>query len=309
MKTKMPTLSEATRVVYKRRKNGTKSATNFLIGMKHNIKALGDLPVNKITRPMVNKMMDILKQERKNSNAVVNQKMGYLRVVLQEMEEDGFIEMIKFPKPRPTKNTKVHYLTKDMEEELLAWFEGNKIYKETIEYRLINFPHQVSEVQRYNLQVIKEQLEARDIIICLIDLGCRVNELLNLEKRFVDFDNNQINFNDRKNDQAVAVPMTNRVRLIIKKYYNNCKDFDKLFSLNYSRMYGFWQAAREDLGYADKKFYTIHLCRHTCASRLAASGCPILLIKDWLGHESIENTMIYAHLQPKALHSYVEVLN
>ena len=44
----MPTLSEATRVVYKRRKNGTKSATNFLIGMKLNIKALGDLPVNKI---------------------------------------------------------------------------------------------------------------------------------------------------------------------------------------------------------------------------------------------------------------------
>ena len=115
----MPTLSEATRVVYKRRKNGTKSATNFLIGMKHNIKALGDLPVNKITRPMVNKMMDILKQERKNSNAVVNQKMGYLRVVLQEMEEDGYIEMIKMPKPRPTKNTKVHYLTKVMEQELL----------------------------------------------------------------------------------------------------------------------------------------------------------------------------------------------
>ena len=295
----MPTLSEATRVVYKRRKNGTKSATNFLIGMKHNIKALGDLPVNKITRPMVNKMMDILKAEHKNSNAVVNQKMGYLRVVLQEMEEDGFIEMIKMPKPRPTKNTKVHYLTKDMEEELLAWFERGKNYK----------PDKLCKIALHNLQVIKEGLEARDIIICLIDLGCRVNELLNLEKRFVDFDNNQINFNDRKNDQAVAVPMTDRVRLIIKKYYDNCKDFDKLFSLNYSRMYGFWQAARESLGYADKKFYTIHLCRHTCASRLVQRGVPILLVKDWLGHEDIENTMIYAHLAPKALHSVVEVLN
>jgi len=299
MKTKMPTLSEATKVVYRRRKNGTKSATNFLIGMKHNIKALGDLPVNKITRPMVNKMMDILKQERKNSNAVVNQKMGYLRVVLQEMEEDGYIEMIKFPKPRPTKNSKVHYLTKDMEEELLAWFERGKNYK----------PDKLCKIALHNLQVIKEGLEARDIIICLIDLGCRVNELLGLEKRFVDFDNNQINFNERKNDQAVAVPMTDRVRLIIKKYYDNCKDFDKLFSLNYSRMYGFWQAARESLGYADKKFYTIHLCRHTCASRLVQRGVPILLVKDWLGHEDIENTMIYAHLQPKALHSYVEVLN
>ena len=251
-------LSEATRVVYKRRKNGTKSATNFLIGMKHNIKALGDLPVNKITRPMVNKMMDILKAEHKNSNAVINQKMGYLRVVLQEMEEDGYIEMIKFPKPRPTKNSKVHYLTKDMEDELLSWFERGKDYK----------PDKLCKIALHNLQVIKEQLEARDIIICLIDLGCRVNELLNLEKRFVDFENNQINFNDRKNDQAVAVPMTDRVRLIIEKYYDNCKDFDKLFSLNYSRMYGFWQAARESLGYADKKFYTIHLCRHTCASRL-----------------------------------------
>ena len=276
----MPTLSEATRVVYKRRKNGTKSATNFLIGMKHNIKALGDLPVNKITRPMVNKMMDILKQERKNSNAVVNQKMGYLRVVLQEMEEDGFIEMIKMPKPRPTKNSKVHYLTKQMEEELL-------------DYLLIN-----------------DYREAYDIVICLIDLGCRVNELLGLEKRFVDWDNNQINFNERKNDKAVAVPMTNRVQKIYQKnYWYDFPEFEKLFNLNYSELNAIWQKARKDLGYADKKFYTIHLCRHTCGSRLAQRGVPILLIKDWLGHEDIENTMIYAHLQPKALHSYVEVLN
>ena len=276
----MPTLSEATKVVYRRRKNGTKSATNFLIGMKHNIKALGDLPVNKITRPMVNKMMDILKQEYKNSNAVVNQKMGYLRVVLQEMEEDGFIEMIKMPKPRPTKNSKVHYLTEDMERELLSW-----------------------------LNCMQRNREAKDIVECLIDLGCRVNELLGLEKRFVDFDNNQINFNDRKNDQAVAVPMTNRVQSIIRRYYREAKDFDRLFTLNYSELNAIWQKARKDLGYSDKKFYTLHLCRHTIASRLVQRGVPILLIKDWLGHEDIENTMIYAHLQPKALHSVVEVLN
>ena len=278
MKTKMPTLSEATRVVYKRRKNGTKSATNFLIGMKHNIKAIGDLPVNKITRPMVNKMMDILKAEHKNSNAVINQKMGYLRVVLQEMEEDGFIEMIKMPKPRPTKNSKVHYLTKDMEDELLAW-------------------------------LLDHDEKAFHIVQALIDLGCRVNELLNLEERFVDMPNNQINFNDRKNDKAVAVPMTQRVILIMNTYCWGKKPTDKLFDVDYSWLNAIWQKARKELGYAKEKYYTIHLCRHTCASRLAASGCPILLIKDWLGHESIENTMIYAHLQPKALHSYVEVLN
>ena len=279
MKTKMPTLSEATRVVYKRRKNGTKSATNFLIGMKHNIKAIGDLPVNKITRPMVNKMMDILKEKPyKNSNAVINQKMGYLRIVLQEMEEDGFIEMIKMPKPRPTKNTKVHYLTKEMEDELLSW-------------------------------LLDHDEKAFHIVQALIDLGCRVNELLNLEERFVDMPNNQINFNDRKNDKAVAVPMTQRVILIMNTYCWGKKPTDKLFDVDYSWLNGIWQKARKELGYAKKKYYTIHLCRHTCASRLVQRGVPILLVKDWLGHEDIENTMIYAHLQPKALHSYVEVLN
>ena len=274
----MPTLSEATRVVCRRRYSDSKSIDNFVIAMTHNIKALGDLPVNKITRPMVNKMMDKLQQEFKNSNAVVNRKMGYLRVVLQEMEEDGFIEMIKMPKPRPTKNSKVHYLTKDMEDDLLAW-------------------------------LLDHDEKAFHIVQALIDLGCRVNELLNLERRFVDMPNNQINFNDRKNDKAVAVPMTQRVILIMNTYCWGKKPTDKLFDVDYSWLNGIWQKARKDLGYADKKFYTIHLCRHTCASRLAASGCPILLIKDWLGHESIENTMIYAHLQPKALHSYVEVLN
>lgn len=278
MKTKMPTLSEATKVVCRRRYSDSKSIDNFVIAMTHNIKALGDLPVNKITRPMVNKMMDKLQQEFKNSNAVVNRKMGYLRVVLQEMEEDGFIEMIKMPKPRPTKNTKVHYLTKDMEDELLSW-------------------------------LLDHDEKAFHIVQLLIDLGCRVNELLNLEKRFVDMPNNQINFNDRKNDKAVAVPMTQRVIVIMQIYRMGKKPTDKLFDVDYSWLNGIWQKARKDLGYADKKFYTIHLCRHTCASRLVQRGVPILLVKDWLGHEDIENTMIYAHLQPKALHSYVEVLN
>ena len=99
MKTKVPTLSEAARLVYKRTYNGTDSAQNFLIAMKHNIKAIGDLPVNKITTPVVNKMMDYLRDELKNSKAVINTKRGYLKIVLEHMVYDGHIkEEIKLPK-------------------------------------------------------------------------------------------------------------------------------------------------------------------------------------------------------------------
>ena len=280
MKLKMPTLSEATNLVYKRRYNGEDSATNFLIAMKYNIKAIGNLKVNKITKQHIKKLMDYHRFTRKNSKQVTNTKVGYLKTVLDEMIEDGFIKDVSFPRRLKEKKQKVHYLTEDMERELLSW-----------------------------LNCMQKNREAKDIIECLIDLGCRVNELLNLEKRFVDFDNNQINFNDRKNDNAVAVPMTNRVKSILRRYYREVKDFDKLFTLNYPELNAIWQKARTDLGYADKKFYTLHLCRHTCASRLVQRGCQLLLVKDWLGHEDIKPTMIYAHLAAKALHSIVGVLN
>ena len=280
MKTKMPTLSEATNLVYKRRYNGEDSATNFLIAMKYNIKAIGNLQVNKITKQHIKKLMDYHRFTRKNSKQVTNTKVGYLKTVLDEMVEDGFIKDVSFPRRLKEKKQKVHYLTADMERELLSW-----------------------------LNCMQRNREAKDIIECLIDLGCRVNELLNLEKRFVDFDNNQINFNDRKNDNAVAVPMTYRVKDILTYHCYDLKDFDKVFSLNYSELNAIWQKARKDLGYADKKFYTLHLCRHSCASILVQRGCQLLLVKDWLGHEDIKTTMIYAHLAPKALHSIVEVLN
>ena len=286
MKKTIPTLSEATRIVYKRQYNGTDSAKNFLTAMNHNIQAIGDIRVDKITTPVVNKMMDYLLLKLKNSKAVVNTKRGYLKTVLDHMIDDGYIDKVRLPKRHRIKKQKVEYLTKDMEEELLDYLldksfdQDNKFY-----------------------------LESHFIISCLIDLGCRVNELLGLEKRYVDFDNNQINFNERKNDNAVAVPMTDRVKKIMKLYCNNKRDFDRVFILEYDQLNGIWQDARKSLGYADKKFYTLHLCRHTTASRLVQRGVPLLLVKDWLGHEDIKTTMIYAHLQPRALHSVVEVLN
>ena len=285
MKTKIPTLSEAARLVYKRTYNGTDSAENFLIAMKHNIKAIGDLPVNKITTPVVNKMMDYLRDELKNSKAVINTKRGYLKIVLEHMVFDGHIkEEIKLPKRHRVKGHKVEFLTADMEKDLL-----DNLYSK----------------QNPNTWM------AAEIIKCLIDLGCRVNELMNLENRFVDFENNQINFNDRKNDQAVAVPMTDRVQKIMKKCFSyGAKPTEKVFcGVDYAWLNAIWQKARKDLGYEKKKFYTLHLCRHTCASRLVQRGVPLLLVKDWLGHEDIQTTMIYAHLAPKALHSVVGVLN
>ena len=44
---------------------------------------------------------------------------------------------------------------------------------------------------------------------------------------------------------------------------------------------------------------TPHTFRHTKASHLVETNIPIIYIRDFLGHESIETTMIYAKINSK----------
>ena len=59
-----PRLSQAIRTVYNRRKRGTPDADFYMMRMKHNIQAIGDLPVNQITEPLINVLIE-------NPNVVV----------------------------------------------------------------------------------------------------------------------------------------------------------------------------------------------------------------------------------------------
>ena len=72
---------------------------------------------------------------------------------------------------------------------------------------------------------------------------------------------------------------------------------------------GQWKKKSRHNGGEDKEWYVPHLCRHTCATRLVQRGVPLGVVKDWMGHECIQATMIYAHHAPKQLHEAVKVLN
>ena len=42
--------------------------------------------------------------------------------------------------------------------------------------------------------------------------------------------------------------------------------------------------------------YVAHCMRHTTACHMLAAGCSILFIRDFLGHKSIQTTLIYAEM-------------
>jgi len=245
-----PRLSQAVRTVFNRRKRGTPDADYYLMRMDHNIRAIGDLPVNQITTPLINVLIDYHRETFDNSNKTINKKVSNLKITLEEMEV-----------------------------QLLDTFTHWGLH------------------------------EHHDFVKCLIDLGPRRGELLGLEKRFVDFNLKQITFPDRKCDNPVSVPMTDVVVKILTPYYLRSRPTDKLFPYKPDWITSIWNRVRDHLGYAEKEWYVPHLCRHTCATRLVQRGVPLGVVKDWMGHESIQATMIYAHHAPKQLHEAVKVLN
>ena len=51
-----------------------------------------------------------------------------------------------------------------------------------------------------------------------------------------------------------------------------------------------------------------HTLRHTTASRLVQKGVQLVVVKEIMGHKSIQTTMRYAHLQPANLVDAISAL-
>lgn len=52
----------------------------------------------------------------------------------------------------------------------------------------------------------------------------------------------------------------------------------------------------------------LHL-RHTCASWLVSAGQPLPVVRDLLGHSTVQMTERYAHLAPENVRAAVSVLD
>lgn len=57
------------------------------------------------------------------------------------------------------------------------------------------------------------------------------------------------------------------------------------------------QAALDAAGLSDRR-YVFHDLRHTFGTRMASAGAPLTSIMAWMGHRTIETTLIYADYQP-----------
>ena len=263
-------LSEVVKELYDVRWKYNKDSVNSLARAERVVEIVGDMPIGDVNQETIRKLILHL-QGRRNKPATVNRTLEVLKTMLKykKMEWD-YIKLAKVPKGR------IRVISVEEEQQVV------KLFKETNHQSRRHF-----------------YLELADLVICLVDTGCRLGEILKLKYEDISFENNLISIWINKGGRPRSIPMTMRVRAIMeaRQARNGIKPFD----LTNDMCVTAWQWVRKTMGFENDREFVLHALRHTCASRLLAKGCDIVTIKEWLGHADIQTTMRYAHMAPNKL--------
>jgi integrase len=144
--------------------------------------------------------------------------------------------------------------------------------------------------------LLSDRSDIQDLVTVLINTGCRLSEILNLEDKDIDFKANKIHIWESKTNKSRSIPMTKNVIEIFKRRGN--------FRLTKDTVQCVWKRTVKP-AYRDVR---LHDLRHTCASRLVQGGVHIQVVKEWLGHTDIKTTLRYAHIAPEHLDNALSAL-
>lgn len=212
-------------------------------------------------------------RERNNSNATINRKMAALSKLLRKAYKMGDIFSLPEFIRQKERAGRIRFLELEEEARLFA----------AIKARCEN---------SYRLAVF------------LVDTGCRLGEAIGLT--WNDLHDPRVTFWLTKSNRSRTVPLTKRARKTCKIPVERHKGpFSMLTQVEFRAV---WNDAKYEVGLGTDTQVVPHILRHTCASRLVRGGIDIRRVQMWLGHQTLQMTMRYAHLATNDLDSCVKVL-
>jgi len=249
----------------------------------------GNILIKFITSDYIEKFK-IYRLEMGVTKATVNIDFTNIRAIFNLAVLWGFIES------NPCKGVKKYQLD---EKERLAFTED--------EIKLI-------------LENISDE-RFKNIVLIALNTGCRLNELINLQWRDINFEEKIIAI--RNKDDFVT--KTGKIRYIpISNYllelFNSIKPdnletganyyvLGKVNHFKYEKSYisGIFKKLLRKLNFPER--YHFHCLRHTFITQLARKGVNIYDIKQLAGHSCIETTEMYVHSITDDLRKAVDTLN
>lgn len=144
-------------------------------------------------------------------------------------------------------------------------------------------------------------LKHRVLLALMYSGGLRAREVSRLKLSDVDSGRMMIHIRQSKYNKDRYVPLSKYMLEGLRKYYYACQPVEYLFNGNEPgtplSVRGMQWALREAVKKCKlQKGITLHTLRHSYATHLLEYGMDIVSIKELLGHERIETTLIYLHV-------------
>lgn len=157
------------------------------------------------------------------------------------------------------------------------------------------------ELLLQNIKNIKHQC----ILLCIYSAGLRISELVNLRISDILSHQNCIFIRDAKGQKDRYSLLSQKLLLLLRKYYRIYKPqywlFEGASGSAYSRT-SVQKIFKRALKNANiHKPATIHTLRHSFATHLLERGVNLRYIQNLLGHTSSRTTEIYTHISSKKL--------
>jgi site-specific recombinase XerD len=153
--------------------------------------------------------------------------------------------------------------------------------------------------------------------------GLRLHEGLNLSIEDIDSSRMQIHVHRGKGAKDRYIPLPKKTLQILRKYWKTHRNSKLLFPAigrNQKKMYttdepmargsvqGALRKATKSTG-LNKKGVSVHTLRHSYATHLLEKGVNIRLVQQFLGHNSLQSTMVYLHFTTAGQKDAYEKIN
>lgn len=267
------TIQEAVRANYEANWRGSKSEKTAMLNAHACMDFFGrDRSLKAINAEAIQEFIDSCRKKG-NSNATINRKTAALSKVLRYAYQTEKIDKIPYI-PRLREALK------------------NERY--------------LSEVEEQQVITLLEQWDRgwlSDLIVFLLNTGCRIGEALKLQRDHIK--TKQVVFYDTKNGKNHTVPLNEKAMDALKRQLNRVDD-THVFPYTYTKVEDEFKRVCEVLNIDDT--VTLHTLRHTFGSRLVQRGVPIQTVSKLMNHSSLQVTMRYAHLSPSNLTEAINVL-
>lgn len=178
-------------------------------------------------------------------------------------------------------------------------------------------PEQVFGQLRDNLHLLMPHI--RNAVVIVMNVGMRASELLTLKEDCISYDKDGspwMQYYMGKMHKEHKVPTNQEVVDAVnsqisiassmpdpkneKCLFRNCKGL-----LQYQRVTSELRKLSKKVPITDSNgniyYISFHQFRHTVGTRMINAGIPVTSVQKYLGHESPEMTMVYAHIHDKTL--------